>query len=367
MIYVFASYARSAADESQTRFIEDVRARIVAEFKCRPDEAVFVDRQTLQLGQDWEREIERALSVCKIFVALLSPGYVASDHCGREWGAFLERLEARAGAPAPLLLPVIWQPVELPLSVTRFQHSNDALGTLYAHNGLRYVMHLDNEEYQRFLDAFCRYLHTTILCHGIADASPLIALAHARSPFRLQQRRPWKGLGVRTALLAALAAALGLGVIAWHVQSDKQARAGAARTRATNWLEESAKYSSEDLQFAMRPPNGMVRDLVDEDLYGLIREWTPRAPGAVRALLDEAVGRDHDPPRVMLLDGIWYLDSKHPQQALERFNGAIQHGAGAEAFHERAKAKFQLLDESGSRDDMTRACHLGDTTACGEP
>jgi hypothetical protein len=379
MVYVFASYARSAADESQARFIEDLRTRVVGAFECRPEEAVFFDKQTIQLGQIWEREIEHALNTCKCFVALLSPGYLASDNCGREWGAFHKRLETIDDSAPPLILPVIWQPVKLPVSIKRLQHSNESLGELYARNGLRYVMHFDAEEYQRFLGAFCRHLHEIVLLHGIADAAPPITLATAPNPFR-SPRRPGnqrESHGVGIAAVAVLAGSSSLAILGWHVHSENAAAERArivasaervtqnlARTRATSWLEETAKYSHDDPSFALPLQEDVVHDISDDDLFELIRKWTKDAPGAVRFLMDEAAKRNRDPRRVALLDGIWCLETNHAERALARFDEAIKLGAGPEAFHGRARAHLLLGDERGWRVDMSAACGLGDPTAC---
>ena len=42
-------------------------------------------------GSEWRGELLEAVGTCKVFVALLSPSYTASEWCGKEWDAFSRR------------------------------------------------------------------------------------------------------------------------------------------------------------------------------------------------------------------------------------------------------------------------------------
>lgn len=159
-LYFFLSYARadSLDDPLLEQFFRDLRAE-VRRRSGQPDinSISFFDMTSIQPEQIWSTELRAALSRCRTFVALCSPSYFASEYCGREWGAFVERIdqdratEIQSGSP---LLPVIWTPLrQAPEALADLQYDHSSLGEEYAKFGLRYLMRLKryHDEYQEFL------------------------------------------------------------------------------------------------------------------------------------------------------------------------------------------------------------------------
>jgi FxsC-like protein len=110
-----------------------VRVRIGAPSKVSVG---FMDRAPLS-GDDWPVNLHRALAACRVFVALYSRDYFASEHCGREWSAFARRLHDRAEALQQLIIPVIWKPVDwaaLPQAAQSIPY-DDASVQAYADHG----------------------------------------------------------------------------------------------------------------------------------------------------------------------------------------------------------------------------------------
>jgi hypothetical protein len=56
--------------------------------------AGFMDRDLLP-GHDWPEGLARSLASCRVFVPLYSRRYFESEHCGKEWSAFAQRMGGR--------------------------------------------------------------------------------------------------------------------------------------------------------------------------------------------------------------------------------------------------------------------------------
>jgi FxsC-like protein len=106
----------------------------------------FMDLQT-PLGTQWPSTLATALSQCRVFVALLSPGYFTSEYCGKEWSVFEERVRAHAGdGERPVaLIPALWTPFrldELPDEVGDIQLISAGFPRVYADEGFFGLMKL---------------------------------------------------------------------------------------------------------------------------------------------------------------------------------------------------------------------------------
>jgi FxsC-like protein len=121
----FLSYARTPVYDPQQTYDADHWVRTfygdlvqsVHEQLSPPSDATpgFIDSNLL-VGENWQREISRALAECRVFIALYSPRYFDTEHCGREWAAIEDRLASDRALSRPSsvsLLPVIWAPVHL--------------------------------------------------------------------------------------------------------------------------------------------------------------------------------------------------------------------------------------------------------------
>ncbi|WP_262379589.1 TIR-like protein FxsC [Nonomuraea sp. PA05] len=145
--YFFLSYAHTPGGESSVgnpnkwvyRFFDEL-CRDILEMTAlrRVSEVGFLD-QRLQGGHSWSAEVSRALATCKVFVPLFSPRYFESESCGKEWSVIQARLRAHHRDPPPVILPVIWYPVEssrMPPQVHEIQYADSRLGTRLQGEGL---------------------------------------------------------------------------------------------------------------------------------------------------------------------------------------------------------------------------------------
>ena len=170
-IYFFLSYARGDDDSHVHQFYRDLCGEVRAYAGLSPSEQVgFLDATNLEVGAEWAKRLLGALVECRTFVALLSPRYVVSAPCGREWTVFAERLqryEAEAGLASSALVPVRWLvPRRTPEVVERLQYDNDHLPPAYREVGLRQLMRL-----QRHRDSYLELV--THLARHIVDTADL--------------------------------------------------------------------------------------------------------------------------------------------------------------------------------------------------
>ncbi len=87
----------------------------------------------------------QALSQCQTFIALISPRYLLSEPCGREWTVFADRLREleRGAQDLPALLPLLWlPPQQLPEVVAARQYRNHNMPDAYDRTGLRQIIRL---------------------------------------------------------------------------------------------------------------------------------------------------------------------------------------------------------------------------------
>lgn len=122
----FVSYARvrdiplpapaTDRDEFVMRFFTDLSLN-VNELVSPPIgvDPGFIDR-AIAGGDRWEPELLQAAGTCQVFVPLISPSYLRSEWCMREWALFsARRVIARdTGVPdhTSAIVPVIWVPTE---------------------------------------------------------------------------------------------------------------------------------------------------------------------------------------------------------------------------------------------------------------
>jgi hypothetical protein len=89
---LFVSYARRNNERGQVlALVEQIRAKFRA-FAGRELE-VFFDQDEIRGMEDWRRKIQESLRNAQLFLAVLSPEYLASSYCRWEWEDYV-RYEA---------------------------------------------------------------------------------------------------------------------------------------------------------------------------------------------------------------------------------------------------------------------------------
>jgi FxsC-like protein len=188
--YFFLSYARGDDSGSIQRFYNDL-CRDVRDHAGLPrgTEVGFLDTHSMDLGVTWSARLMHDLARCGTFVALVSPRYVRSEMCGREWSVFANRM-ARHTAPSQdppaALLPLLWLPPQsLPAVIEELQYSNDLLPPAYADKGLRQLIRLDRyrNEYVDFVDSFARQIVRTAEAEQVPKTSPALDIHQVPSAF----------------------------------------------------------------------------------------------------------------------------------------------------------------------------------------
>jgi FxsC-like protein len=154
VFYFFVSYARGNEDDLVRKFCADlsIEVRVLAGLP-RDAEVGFIDAE-MSPGTRWSRRLVDALSTCRSFIALMSPRYFLSQHCGQEWQIFAERslrYEQATGTDPSLLKPLFWVPVprgKMHPAALRIQFADQEDDTC-----LRQMMRLKRHEdaYKEFL------------------------------------------------------------------------------------------------------------------------------------------------------------------------------------------------------------------------
>lgn len=87
---IFCSYAHSDNDDGWVDNFAELLARM---YRNLTGQAVrlFRDRQSLATADIWETKIRSALEVSHLLVAVISPSFICSEWCRREWDMFSGR------------------------------------------------------------------------------------------------------------------------------------------------------------------------------------------------------------------------------------------------------------------------------------
>lgn len=148
MLYFFLSYARGDDDAYVRKFFDEL-SKEVRNLTGDPGDCQvgFLDVRAIPLGASWSPQLISALSTCRVFISLCSPGYFKRPACGKEWYVFRRRLlahEQDTGQQMAALLPLIWTPTdEMPKIASELQYHTDWLGEAYKKEGLRQLVRLN--------------------------------------------------------------------------------------------------------------------------------------------------------------------------------------------------------------------------------
>jgi len=164
-LFYVSHAARRTVSPLVRRFRQDLEehVRTLANDRGR---AVASIGSEFPVGGRRPEQVARGLARCRVFVALYSDEYFASEHCGREWQAFTSRLGSDH------VVPVLWQPVRadsLPEGIPRVRGGPAEPGARYLEYGLNYLLrHL--REHRDEYNSVLRQLALRIV--GVEARSP---------------------------------------------------------------------------------------------------------------------------------------------------------------------------------------------------
>ncbi len=165
----YLSYSREDRDSYFGKFALDLDKEVSRLSNSQGRSVWYAVDDSRGLSDVWS---DSPLRSAKVAICLLSPGYLESEHCGREVSLFLQRSSGGRG-----ILPIIWKPLEeLP---GPFASLNARLGIpAYDEQGLAYIMRLHRyrDEYSQVIQRFA----TALL--RIASESPLEQKPNLPSP-----------------------------------------------------------------------------------------------------------------------------------------------------------------------------------------
>ena len=88
---VFFSYKRHSLSADWTRRVSALLCYYLSHELNVPEARVFVDEESIELGDEWPETLQRALRRSKCLVCVWSPLYFQSDWCYSEWRSFQAR------------------------------------------------------------------------------------------------------------------------------------------------------------------------------------------------------------------------------------------------------------------------------------
>lgn len=116
MFEIFCSYAHADNDDQWVERFVSTLTSTYSKLTGRPP-AIFLDRESLLTADVWERKIRSSLDASRIMIAAISPSYIRSEWCRREWKLFLRReTELRKqkllGEEQGLIFPLLLFPLD---------------------------------------------------------------------------------------------------------------------------------------------------------------------------------------------------------------------------------------------------------------
>lgn len=197
--WFFLSYARADGGEYLhalfAKLVQQVRSKAGLPSTLTASNIGFMDRLNIEPGDNWDPAVLEALQCTKIFICIISRGYIASDYCGKEFEVFRSRLSAytarlQSGQRPTLIMPIFWYPEarigKLPETLSGIQHNHADYGDHYIDKGLftlstqrRY-----RDDYNQFLDSFSWKLVEAARKHPLPLGSNDIPLLSVTNPFQ---------------------------------------------------------------------------------------------------------------------------------------------------------------------------------------
>jgi FxsC-like protein len=160
--WFYVSYAPTDGGAYLSAFFRDLSSR-VAKLVGTGDAAGYLAPFDFRGTTGWTTHDALALAHTRTFVPILSPRYLASEFCGREWQAFRSRVPS--GTTNSGIVPVIWEPLpdRLPAAVSEIQLTSSQVerGVLsLSRTGLLRLSRrsADRQDYELVVDALARQI-----------------------------------------------------------------------------------------------------------------------------------------------------------------------------------------------------------------
>ncbi|MFI6758779.1 TIR-like protein FxsC [Micromonospora sp. NPDC050417] len=195
-MYFFLSYARGDDDVYVKKFFDELSKEVRNLTGDQPDyEVGFLDVRGIPLGASWSPELINALSTCRVFISLCSPGYFRRPACGREWQVFASRLadhERETGVRAPALMPLVWTPMaDMPELASRLQYHTESLGDAYRQQGLRQLVRLNRRgPLLRLVSSLAEKIVATAKGYRLPTPAPMTNFDEITSAFAVPVATP---------------------------------------------------------------------------------------------------------------------------------------------------------------------------------
>jgi FxsC-like protein len=194
------SYGRTGDNKDRQliqRFYQDLVSEIIsrgpASIPRTKTEVGFYDQARIETGDKWDETLAKALRTSRVLVCLYSRGYFESEYCGKEFQVFQSRVRdysiTRNATHLPLIIPVLWHRPDkfpsLPACTFDIQYVHDEFGSVYAVEGLEYIMRLQKckDDYTKFLMRFTDKLIAVAEEHTMPALAKCPPLKNIQSAF----------------------------------------------------------------------------------------------------------------------------------------------------------------------------------------
>lgn len=177
---LFLSYRHSDndyLDGAITQLVEEIAKSY--EFLYGNTLDVFIDKKSIEWGQDWQRELDKRIESCSIIMPAVTPGYIKSEACRKELFAFNDKIAAR---PNCRIMPLIWQNAEL---MQNYDDMAIAILNRYQYENVEDLRGVDpkNPQYRNRIEALARRIHSSAAEVNTATHSNSdIAVEYAGNP-----------------------------------------------------------------------------------------------------------------------------------------------------------------------------------------
>src|ERR1051325_4475874 len=183
--WFFFSYARQDRDDRLDRFYKELSKNVRLAKQLREDETAFFDQRSIEVGDVWTEKLREGLRTARVLVAICAPAYLASEYCGKELQACIDRIPA--GAQSTAIFPVIWGMPEASQHPAFGQHqfTPAALPPPYKSEGLYSMMgpEMFHNDYEQFVTKLGRKIAEAGEKRSLLEATSLPPFDKIRNPF----------------------------------------------------------------------------------------------------------------------------------------------------------------------------------------